>query len=360
LIFKGKFFYNSGSSTYTPTPYNNLSISGHSLGFLPFNLVQTVKQINQLEEFNSFREFIKVKNVKRLFIDCPGNLGDNILLLPILKEIQKTYHIPKIIVTVQKSYLKFLRRTPYAWFSSEELPLLRLTYSDDFYVGIQAVLENDHRPEIHTHRLDIFREFFGLNTSLKPPKFSVSLSKKTDSRLLNILKTKSPNIKKPIIGLQLNTFSESRTFYPFLINQLLKDLRNKYFLIGISHNVETYHQQYELDFHAGYYNPTLAETLFLMKELNGVIVMDSGPLWFSHITKTPTLLLIGSRTVSSRLKYHPLYPKKAFGISTYDIVDCKPCGDTGKFCSRAYPCVRNFDTTKIQDKFNSYLSQFLD
>jgi len=67
--------------------------------------------------------------------------------------------------------------------------------------------------------------------------------------------------------------------------------------------------------------------------------MDSGPLWLSHFTETPVVVIFGPTNPDARLPYHPLYPEKVKAVETNKHINCKRCYEAAERCNHEFKCL---------------------
>ncbi len=91
------------------------------------------------------------------------------------------------------------------------------------------------------------------------------------------------------------------------------------------------------------------DVIALCNHFNAMVTMDSGPLWFAHVTQhpVPVVTFLGPTRASERLSYHPLFVEgAAVGIETNKEVvldgrkGCDPCFERGDRCGHSNACIR--------------------
>jgi hypothetical protein len=72
-----------------------------------------------------------------------------------------------------------------------------------------------------------------------------------------------------------------------------------------------------------------------------LISVDSGPLWISHFTATPTVTILGPSAVRQRLSFHPLYPDATLPIEMNDWIGCPSCFEGAHACNGQMLCLQS-------------------
>ena len=83
----------------------------------------------------------------------------------------------------------------------------------------------------------------------------------------------------------------------------------------------------------------IAELFTLIASADGLVTMDSGPLWISHFTLTPVIMILGPTDWRQRLDLHPLYPEGTRWVELSREIGCKPCYENSVPCNGSWKCL---------------------
>lgn len=72
------------------------------------------------------------------------------------------------------------------------------------------------------------------------------------------------------------------------------------------------------------------------------ITMDTGPLWISHFTKTPTICILGpTGSEVHRTALHPLYPEGMVSLKMNEWINCPTCFEHAAACNNTVRCLND-------------------
>jgi len=267
--------------------------------------------ISALTKVEDVFRFLDESKCKRLVVARHYALGDLLLLIPVLRLLKTKLYYPHItLVThprfVEHYILKTLGKGVYDAFATDDA-LARNQVKYDVGVHLSGVLERDHTQEPYqtTHRVQIFLDWFGLDESVS---WETELSWKKSDYV--VLQTGGSHRHKelPI---------ETREH---LVKRLQKE-KLKVRCVGNGHWVSD------------------EKFLNLIGSARCLITMDSAPLWISHFTKTPTVLILGPTRHTERLTMHPLYSKgKAAFVALNEEIGCESCFERIGKCGGRIDC----------------------
>lgn len=265
---------------------------------------------NILTPIDSFLNHLKKRKVKRFCIIKTYALGDILMLVPVIRALRKRGYDP-IMRTINKwrSVLDLL-----------DIEMEGIEHSsrsvDGWGINLDGTLEQDHfRPIISKiHRIEIYFTALGVG----------KMPRKLDWRV-NPEKLPKTDIKGDYICFQGGGSRKIKQLPLESINHIRKRFEEK----GI--NVIMISNE----------NKMSIKGLFaLIAGAKALITMDSAPLWISHFTKTPVVVLFGPTRASERLTKHPLYPKKAVDVALNEEINCESCFESVKKCNGGIDCLK--------------------
>lgn len=272
--------------------------------------------------FPRFIEPIKselVEAANTIVIKRLGALGDVLMSIPVARQIRELYPEKKIVLVVGASYYKsqFIHRfncgaydkiVPDVGFSG--------LAPDEIGFDFTSVMELDHyfSEWKSVHRVDIYRSLIGLNTRVEPvwipqPIFSEE--------------------KKWVVfssGGSWAVKTLKREIADWIFDEIKK--REEF----VIHNRDDYGVRLEAD-----------DMISCLVSAKCLITTDSAPLWMSHFTNTPVVLLHSASRPSERLSYHPLRPEGVAGIDLAAMVGCEPCFESLQKCEGRVDCFNVID-----------------
>lgn len=81
-----------------------------------------------------------------------------------------------------------------------------------------------------------------------------------------------------------------------------------------------------------------------------LVTMDSSPLWISHFTRTPTVVILGpTGTELQRSSLHPLYPEGVVSLKMNEWIDCPTCYEKASACSHSMRCLNSNQDRLIKE-----------
>lgn len=260
----------------------------------------------------------KVKNVleeiekaETIVLQRTFGLGDVLMLLPVVRELKEKF-----------PYKRFVIATANSWFKGQMIDLLDEGFVDgvieqtvverrnyDIGAYLDWYLERDHATPgfMETHRVDLYREFFGLPKG-QMPKWSDELERGKGSYIV-VHEGGNRDVK-----------SLPRETFEYLVESL-----------GKSYDVKPLSRGTRLP---------ADELISLILEAACLVTTDSSPLWVAHFTRTPVVVVLGATRPEERITYHPLYPEGAVAIKLNELINCPPCRECMGRCGGQSECMK--------------------
>ncbi|HQO34953.1 MAG TPA: hypothetical protein PLG59_09840, partial [bacterium] len=86
-----------------------------------------------------------------------------------------------------------------------------------------------------------------------------------------------------------------------------------------------------------------SQMIALCNYLDAMVVMDSGPLWFSHVTEraVPIVCFLGPTRPTERINYHPIWNEGgAVAIRCNERIGCPSCFEKEERCGDTTACLQ--------------------
>lgn len=261
-------------------------------------------------------------------------LGDLIMLVPVVRYLQKLKNNTIYIATTDRIYRQINGMFP-------DIRFITIDAYEPFHHGpcivLDSILEHDHsleNDEHNYHRSEIFARHLELYENFKLEWSGVMTNKPTYF-------TKDDNV----IGIQLRGSGPIKTlpsdYIKLLVNRIISEGYKVFLIDGNKNNGFDGEGIYNL---CGKLSPV--EVVQHLRECKCVICTDSGVLWLAHVAECPVLAYLGATRESERLNHHPLYPKQVKAVQLAESIGCKPCFETREHndCGNGYfHCMRDFD-----------------
>ena len=298
-----------------------------------------------------FKEFdcSMFNNLENVYLFRNYALGDLIQLIAAARYMKKYYNIKNICITTTEEYCKKLRYIYSDIRFNTESASVNFTPSDISF-NLNGCLEKDHsltNSENIRHRVEIYLNILGIHDINKneldwsPTKLSKDVV--------------DTNRKK--IGIQIRGSGHLKTLNYELVKRISGILAEKYTVVLL-----------DADASKGFDGPNIINTcgkldtyqvIATLMHLDCCITMDSGMLWMAHSANCPVLVLLGPTREEERVSLHPQYPEKAKSISISEMIGCKPCFETQKFCNRKIDCMRNFNEDELISKIKIKIEEIV-
>lgn len=281
-----------------------------------------------VQPVSSVIEYFKSKEIKRFFLRRTFAMGDMLMLIPIVRYL-RTLGFDPTIKTVQR-YFNIIRR-----FNIEII----LTGFGPDGAGIEldrtVELDHSHQKMQSLHRIDIYLTALGFN------KFPKKLDWEYDKRnfptfeQLEGFKFK----KKDYVIFQGSGSTKAKTLPKARIEGVINALNKEGVkVVYIGNSIQLDLKESEMT-EVACVKYSFLQLFPMFEHAKAAIVMDSGPLWLSHFTKTPIVGIFGPTDPNTRLTYHPLYPKKVRAVETNRHIDCKRCYEAAARCKHTFKCL---------------------
>ncbi len=277
---------------------------------------------------SSVIDYFKSKGIKRFFLRRTFAMGDVLMLVPIVRYLRTLGFDPYI--KTRPRYIDILERFG--------IGVRTIGFGPDGAgIELDRTVELDHsHPEMQKfHRIDIYLTAIGFD------KFPSKLDWEYDKKKFPVFE-ELENFKfkkKKYIVFQGSGSTKAKSLSKIRIEGIINSLNRK------GENVVYIGNLVELDLE----QPELTQVacvkysffkLFPMFEYaKAALIMDSGPLWLSHFTKTPIVVIFGPTDPNTRLTYHPLYPKKVRAVETNNYINCKRCYEAAAKCEHTFKCL---------------------
>lgn len=279
-----------------------------------------------LQPIDSFLHAMKKKRVKRFYIQRTFALGDILMLVPVIRALRRKGYDPYMrTIKWAKPILELLNIEAVAVEAQGHPP------QGEYGIMLDGTVERDHaQPELsELHRTNIY--FGALGVRNVPRKLDWSMNLK-----------RLPNMKPPAKD-YIVFQGRGSTFKKQLPSETIQSLIFKF----EEKNIPLIYIGERLGLRAKKKNTIFKWHDLPVKALfsyiayaRALVTMDSSPLWISHFTKTPTIVLFGPTRASERLVQHPLYPKKVIGIALNEIIDCASCFEAAGRCNDRVDCLK--------------------
>jgi len=276
---------------------------------IPPNCVFPSRNVGQFKVCPNISKYLE--SAKRLLAIRRFALGDVLMLLCVLRELKSYYKIDHITLATSG----MLAAHPV---------INQLNFSADLIVPISGVsklsydaachldgwLELDHMSDEFSskHRVDLYREFFGLPTGRSPDWSGFETRVSAEYFVFCPAGRRIYNSLSPRLAEEIKT-ALSR--------------HKKVVTISDENRVE---DDKLVDIIAG---------------ASVLVTVDSGPLWIAHYTATPVVFLSGPTKPEQRVSYHPLYPDGVETVQLAERVGCSSCFERAANCNFSAACMKN-------------------
>jgi len=270
----------------------------------------------------------KDRGIKRIFLRRTFAMGDILMLVPIVRYLRKLGFDP-YIKTVNR-YFSILRQ-------------LNIDYSpigfgpDGGGIELDKTVERDHS---HSklqkyHRIQIYMLALGFDSF--PETLDWRYNEKNFPKLEELKGFKFK--KKDYIVFQGSGSTKAKTLPKVRIESLINTLNeNGIKVVYIGNSITLNLDKPELTDMACVKYP-FPQLFPLFKHAKAAVIMDSGPLWLSHFTETPIVVIFGPTSPETRLHYHPLFPKQVRAIETNNYINCSHCFEAAAKCNHRFDCL---------------------
>lgn len=262
--------------------------------------------------------------------------GDILQLVPALNELHSRGE--KVILSTRRGYQDFISRHP----AVVEVLEMDEGEPDSSWIDFDGVLEQDHGGERrHQHRTSIYLEGLGLPVEANDWTFPAPEKDQgyTRERIGETL--------RPLLAVQWNGSHPIKSLRPFLLRRLVAMLYGEGYdviLFGDKSAGIVSPPEGIWDWTTGL--PSYDAMYDLISEADALITMDSGPLWMSHLTGTPTVALLGPTRHEERVSRHP----RASSVNMADLVSCEPCFETRNRC-KVYQRINCMESLPVRRLF---------
>lgn len=290
-----------------------------------------------LTRLESVVGFLKEVGGTRLWLKRSFAMGDVLMLIPVIRTIRDNHPEIEVTVVTPKRYHQVMA-------AAGATPVLprKITGNRrwDLLVDLDATLEVDHDggAESYTHRVDIYHDVLGLPRIERTEReLTRSWTIEVPGHLMewayNALGEGYP------IALQWAGSHRCKTLGAITRDVVFGRLTSRYSTLIIDSSLTQFAG-------AEYFTAGMAELadpdtqvlrlIALLSFCHAAVVMDSGPLWLSHVAGIPIIGLLGPTRYQERLSMHQ---NKAYGIDMAKMVNCQPCFESAHACGSTYTCM---------------------
>lgn len=327
---KTKGFYNAGQI-----------VNVEPMCVADFSLVPSIPR--GLTEIKNFLQEMDTRGKKEFYLQRYGAIGDVLMAVPAIRFVQNYgYNI----------FLKTVDQT----IPVLELLGIRTLQAGRFTPGIHGlltdqVIERDHTEEElgKIHRVFIYMKLMGVDNLPQEVDWSCDLSKFP----------KIPfDADEKFVVFQGQGTAKNKRLKDKIIETVVRRLNREGIKVYTIGGPETF------NFDSGMTKNLkkilrLPELFSLIGMAKCLICMDSAPLWISHFTVTPVVVILGPTAEKQRLSLHPLYPDGAMAIALNEKIDCKNCRENAVACNFKFTCL-DVDADLLADEIIKRVADFLD
>lgn len=277
------------------------------------------------EDVPNFIDLVKARGEKGFYIQRTFALGDTLMTVPAVRYCQHLGWNVRMRV------------------SSEFVPLLSflgINCEPSFYpaqgfgILMDWIVEQDigNHELGQFHRVAIYLKALGLPMpDAKELDWTCDLSKFPQSPI---------DLKEPYVVFQGQGANKRKQLPQDTIERILRDLNDrgvKVYYIGEPRDLSPIGKRViatGMKFNFLELFPVIAGARCL-------ISVDSGPLWISHFTNTPTVTILGPSHEKQRLALHPLYPDATLWVPTNEWIGCPSCYEGAQACQGLIRCLNS-------------------
>lgn len=298
-------------------------------------------------EFNSDMFY----NKEHVYLFRNYALGDLLQLIPVSRIFKKHYSVKKITIITTEDYAKKLRPIYKDIYFDTEHSIVHNT--DSICFNLNGCLEKDHSLESSEHakhRVEIYLNLLGIYQYNKAD---------LDWSPINFNKTVGVSMvtDRKKIGIQIRGSGPVKTLPYNIVMNICNKLAEKYTVVLLDGDASKGFEGHNIINTCGKLNTY--QVIATLMQLDCCITMDSGMLWMAHSANCPVLVLLGPTREEERVSLHPQYPEKAKSISISEMIGCKPCFETQKFCNRKIDCMRNFNEDELISKIKIKIEEIV-
>lgn len=281
-----------------------------------------------LKPIGSFINTMRTKRVKRFYIQRTFALGDILMLVPVIRALRRMGYDPYMrTIRWAKPILELLGIEAAVMEAQGHPP------EGEYGIMLDGTVERDHaqRTLSELHRTNIY--FGALGVQKVPRKLDWSMDLK---RLSGI----EIPVENYIVFQGRGSTSKKQLPSETIQSLIFRFEERNIPLIYIGERVGLRAKKKNTIFK---WQDFPVRALFsYIAHAKALVTMDSSPLWVSHFTKTPTVVLFGPTRASERLIQHPLYPKRAIGIALNECMNppCKSCFEAAGKCNDRIDCLK--------------------
>lgn len=292
-----------------------------------------------VQKFAQVLDYLKEKPTARVGFRREGGMGDIIMLLPVLRAINRAFPRTQLFLFTSGQSVDMLKHTNGAGLQVLLIPQIDAT-SLDFGINLEGVVERDHgnRPYTNMPRHLIYADALGIKAWMMKQQLDYSIQLGSEDR--QFAENHAAKIGKRFVLLQLQGAMDSRTF------QLpqTKAVAATAAKMGYAVCVMDAHQPPSLAPTPCYWpgsGLSIRKWLALMELASFSLTMESGPLHMAHVVDRPVVCFYGPTRVQERGAFHPSYGKGwVVPVELNKRINCPSCYMVASRCGWAWKCIR--------------------
>ena len=291
-----------------------------------------------LSPVSNFLNMINEKDIKKFYIQRTFALGDVLMLVPVIRYLNKRYDC---YLRTNGRFRSILERLGIKVQDTIKEP-------SGYGLLLDGTIERDHVDSKlqKFHRMDLYFNAVGVD-SPDELDWSCKLESFPDAFL-----------NEPYIVFQGLGSGPRKSLQENEINKLIKLLNKADIRVVVIGGNEGVISEKCYDKARCFFKQLAIPQLFsLIAGAKCVVCMDSSPLWISHFTSTPVVALLGASRAEQRIVKHPLYPEGAVAIELSKEVGCKPCFESAEACSGKRSCLA-LSAEKIYNLIYSHIERY--
>ncbi len=277
---------------------------------------------------SSVIEYFKSKNISRFYMRRTFAMGDVLMLVPVVRYL-RTLGFDTYLKT-RPRYIDILDRF------GIETRSMDLSTTDPG-IELDKTVELDHsRPEVQgLHRINIYLTAIGFNKFPEKLEWGYDRSKFPSFGQLENFKFK----EKDYIVFQGSGSGRAKSLSKFTIEGIINSLNYEGENVVYIGNPIELNLKYPEKTQVACVTYDFFKLFPMIEYAKSALIMDSGPLWLSHFTETPIVVIFGPTNPDARLTYHPLYPEKVRAVEANKHINCKRCYEAAERCNHEFKCL---------------------
>ena len=300
---------------------------------------RTLKSAHGLSKVKNLISELKTGGEESVYLERTFSVGDTLMVVPVVRRLIELGYKARVRTTREYGLMMDLIEVPWETATSRG--------ADGTGVILDYLVERDHiYKNLQTlHRCELLFRAIGLDL---PETLDWSMD------LMEL--PEAPIAFKEYVVVQFKGSGVKKSLNDATISVLLKNLaENGVKVVVVGEKTQGIPPSKSISF--------LDRTLSLpnlfsaIAHAKALVCMDSGPLWISHFTNTPTVCIMGPTRPSERLSLHPLYPEGAVAVRLNEEIACEPCFEMAEVCDRRIDCL-HVEPSKIWNRLEPAVMKF--